>query len=90
MVTTSSDIKHELKGSVDAMKKIIEEHGQHGVKHWPVHCDGGGHHQKRVGEAEDVLQQATKVSSDEQKMNFDQLKEGQDSLERVRQRCTRL
>ena len=83
LVTTSSDIKHELKGSVDAMKNIIEEHGQLMESSIGLSIAMAVDTiKKRVGEAEDVLQQAAKVSSDEQKMNFDQLKEGQDSLER--------
>ena len=80
MVTTSSNIKHELKGSVDAMK-IIEEHGQRGVKHWPVRAIAVDTINKRVGRPRTLLH-AAKVSSDAQNMNFDQLKKGQDSLER--------
>ena len=88
MVTTSSDIKHELKGSVDAMKKIIEEHGQRWSQALACPLRPVDTINKRVGQAEDALLHAAKVSSDAQNMNFDQLKEGQVPLRGVRQRCT--
>ena len=65
------------------MKKIIEEHGQRMESSIGLSIAMAVDTiNKRVGQAEDALLHAAKVSSDAHKMNFDQLKEGQDSLER--------